>query len=163
MPLYGSPMLSTILSISTGGMIWRMACSTRSHRRAVSSMRVPVGARTCMRIWPESTVGKKFLAKERRQSERQEHASEEPSDEGFGPGKGEREQRSVAAANMLKLVVETLLEPFQGIARAAGSALVSVAVDDMPAEQIVRHRRDQRAGEDVKKRGAQRRRLRQKA
>ena len=33
--------------------------STRSQRRAVSSMRVPVLARTCSLNWPLSVVGKK--------------------------------------------------------------------------------------------------------
>ena len=33
--------------------------STSSASRAVSSMRVPVGARMCRRIWPASTLGKK--------------------------------------------------------------------------------------------------------
>ena len=37
----------------------RMDCSTRSQRRAVSSMRVPVGARRCSLNWPLSTEGKK--------------------------------------------------------------------------------------------------------
>ena len=46
MPLTGSPMLSTIGPSAAGGMIRRMAASTPSQIIAVSSMRVPVGART---------------------------------------------------------------------------------------------------------------------
>ena len=41
------------------GMSSRIAASTASARRAVSSIRVPVGARMCSRIWPASTLGKK--------------------------------------------------------------------------------------------------------
>lgn len=41
------------------GMMVRMAASTSSARRAVSSMRRPNGARMCRRIWPASTSGKK--------------------------------------------------------------------------------------------------------
>ena len=37
----------------------RIACSTRSQSTAVSSMRVPVGARRCSLNWPLSTAGKK--------------------------------------------------------------------------------------------------------
>ena len=38
-----------------------MAWLMRSNRAAVSSMREPIGTRTCIRICPESTVGKKLL------------------------------------------------------------------------------------------------------
>jgi hypothetical protein len=41
------------------GIISRIATSIASAMRAVSSMRVPVAARKCRRIWPASTVGKK--------------------------------------------------------------------------------------------------------
>src|SRR3954451_4299387 len=58
MPLYGSPMLSMTLTISFDGMISRIALCTRSHSAAVSSMRVPVGARRCSLNWPLSTDGK---------------------------------------------------------------------------------------------------------
>jgi hypothetical protein len=38
---------------------WRIAVSMSSARRAVSSIRVPVGARRCSLISPASTLGKK--------------------------------------------------------------------------------------------------------
>src|SRR6185437_3270984 len=53
-------MLSRIVSIWDGGTVWRMDFSTSSQRRAVSSMRVPVLARTCRMKEPLSDEGKKF-------------------------------------------------------------------------------------------------------
>ena len=44
------PMLSTTASISAGGMVARIAFSTSLNRAAVSSMRIPTGARTCSMI-----------------------------------------------------------------------------------------------------------------
>ncbi len=60
MPLIGRPMLSTIEPNDSGGMIARMAASILSSSTPVSSMRVPVGARTCSSICVLSTGGKKF-------------------------------------------------------------------------------------------------------
>ena len=59
MVLYGKPMLSRMLSSSSGGITRRIESSTRSTSRAVSSMRVPDLARTWRRIWPLSVLGKK--------------------------------------------------------------------------------------------------------
>ena len=59
MPLLGTPRLSRMVSSWSFGTSSRMAASTSSASRAVSSMRVPVGARMCRRIWPASTLGKK--------------------------------------------------------------------------------------------------------
>ncbi len=59
MPLFGTPRLSRIVSSWSFGTSWRIAASTSSARRAVSSIRVPVGARRWSRIWPASTLGKK--------------------------------------------------------------------------------------------------------
>ena len=52
-----------MVSSSAGGIMRRISASTASARRAVSSMRVPVGARMCRRICPASTVGKKSRPK----------------------------------------------------------------------------------------------------
>ena len=60
MPLTGMPMLSAMVAISFGGMISRIAFWMRANSLAASSTRVPTGARACIRIWPESTAGKKF-------------------------------------------------------------------------------------------------------
>ena len=59
MPLTGRPMLSTIGPSAAGGMVSRITFSTRSQSAAVSSMRVPVGARTCSFSSALSTGGKK--------------------------------------------------------------------------------------------------------
>src|SRR6266404_5785897 len=59
MPLYGSPMLSMMLEISPGGSCRRIDRSTRSQSRAVSSIRVAVGARKWRLNEPLSTLGKK--------------------------------------------------------------------------------------------------------
>ncbi|MNR06698.1 hypothetical protein D3C85_1227830 [compost metagenome] len=60
MPLMGWPMLSTRALSSSAGMIRRIASSTCAMVRLVVSRRVPTGVRTCIRICPESTAGKKF-------------------------------------------------------------------------------------------------------
>ncbi len=52
-------MLSMMLEISLGGICWRMKLSIRSHRPAVSSIRVPARARRCSLNCPASTRGKK--------------------------------------------------------------------------------------------------------
>ena len=53
-------MLSRIVSTSAAGISRRIDASTRSVSRAVSSMRVPVLARTCSVNCPLSVSGKKF-------------------------------------------------------------------------------------------------------
>ena len=59
MPELGTPRLSSTVSSWSAGTSSRIAASTWSAARAVSSMRVPVGMRMCRRSWPESTAGKK--------------------------------------------------------------------------------------------------------
>src|SRR5882762_7166712 len=51
--LVGNPMLSRIVFSSLSGTICRISRSTCANTRSVCSTRVPCGARTCMRIWPE--------------------------------------------------------------------------------------------------------------
>ncbi len=53
------PTLSRMVATSSGGMTARMRASTAATMRAVSSSRVPTGARRCRRICPASTCGKK--------------------------------------------------------------------------------------------------------
>ena len=55
----GMPTLSRMVPSSPGGMTSRMAASTPATRRAVSSRRVPTGARRWRRSCPASTAGKK--------------------------------------------------------------------------------------------------------
>ncbi len=59
MPLTGRPMLLRIVATSCSGIVARTAASTLLNSFSVSSRRVPVGALTCIRIWPASTAGKK--------------------------------------------------------------------------------------------------------
>src|SRR5436309_15870177 len=59
MPLKAMPTLSRIDCNSPAGITERTVRSTRSLNADVSSTRVPVGARMCKRICPESTVGKR--------------------------------------------------------------------------------------------------------
>ncbi len=58
-PLYGSPMLSRITLICCAPTSCLMRLSTAAKSCCVLSRRVPGGARTCRRICPASTCGKK--------------------------------------------------------------------------------------------------------
>ena len=60
MPLIGMPILSASVSISPGGMILRIAFWTSANWLALSSTLVPIWVRTCIRIEPASTDGKKL-------------------------------------------------------------------------------------------------------
>ena len=60
MPLIDRPMLSTIVVSDSGGMIERIAASILSTSTAVSSILIPVGARTWSAIWVLSIGGKKL-------------------------------------------------------------------------------------------------------
>src|SRR5204863_2582948 len=94
-------MLSRITSISPAGISRRIAASTRSVRRAVSSMRVPV----CVRRWrvncPLSVSGKKFWPS-RGEQERGCTDGQEHRDEDDAAGYQECEQSPVAVANPLE-------------------------------------------------------------
>ena len=54
-PELGSPILSRMESSSWAGITRRISASTAAKMRSASSMRVPVGQRTCSRICPAST------------------------------------------------------------------------------------------------------------
>ncbi len=60
MPLTGMPTLSAIVAISRVGNDLADRLLDGGEGLADSSTRVPTGARTCIRIWPESTDGKKL-------------------------------------------------------------------------------------------------------
>ena len=66
-----------MVSSWSAGTSSRIAASTSSARRAVSSMRVPVGARMCRRIWPASTLGKKSRPRTRIEAARQQAERQE--------------------------------------------------------------------------------------
>ena len=79
MPLFGRPMLSRITVSSSAGMTLRIVVLDLREVCSVSSRRVPAGARTCRRICPASTCGKKSRADEGDQERRRagEDADEE--------------------------------------------------------------------------------------
>ena len=117
----------------------RMNASTWSHSRAVSSMRVPVLARTCRMNWPLSVVGKKSwpshgTSSGARQADDQEGGMKTARRRTAAPS-----SRRVAAADALEAALERLLEPREGIARRRA----------MPAplrqQEIHRQRRHERA------------------
>ena len=66
MPLIGMPILSTIEATTLGPAMSRIAFSTRSADRPVSSMRSPVGPRTCSLICVAFDCREEILAEERR-------------------------------------------------------------------------------------------------
>ena len=79
--------------MSRGGMIWRMAPSTRSASCAVSSMRVPVLARMCRMNWPLSVSGKKFWPSHGTSSEGRDADRQEDRDEHARGGAPRGQQR----------------------------------------------------------------------
>ena len=60
MALLGRPILSTMALSSSRGMTLADLVLDAGENLGVSSMRVPIGGRTCRAIWPVSTEGKKF-------------------------------------------------------------------------------------------------------
>ena len=78
-------------------------------RRAVSSMRGPVGARKCSRIWPASTCGKKSRPRNEHES-RATHAEGQEQYSRKARDDPERFQSSpIASAKFLERVLRTLL------------------------------------------------------
>ena len=93
MPLFGTPRLSRMVSSWSLGTSSRIAASTSSARRAVSSIRVPVAARRCRRIWPASTRREEVAAEHRIEAAGQQAEGEEGQAEDAALG----EQRRRAA------------------------------------------------------------------
>ncbi len=121
--LYGMPMSSRMPLISEDGTVWRMKASTSSQRRAVSSMRVPVGARRCRMNWPLSTAGKEVLA-EPRQKQEGDQADREKAGNKNDAGTDEARQHSfVGITNALKSAVEAMLESGEDSRRCACDVL----------------------------------------
>ena len=113
---------------------------------ALSSIRVPTGARTCIRIWPASTDGKKLLAEEGHQQERGQHEGQEAGDEDRRglptPAPAGRDSRRGSARNAPRTRAGT------GPADCATQACRRSAVLGMRLQQVDRHRRHQRARQD---------------
>ena len=62
MPRIGKPILSTSVSISSGGMIWRIAFFDLGELLGAFLDAGADRVRTCIRIWPASTDGKEIAA-----------------------------------------------------------------------------------------------------
>ncbi len=137
-------MLSTIAPVCAGGMILRMAFSTSPKRAAVSSIRMPTGARTCIRIWPPSTCGKKFSTEEGRKQERGDHESEKTEDKNPAALYRQREQSVITLAHLHEARLEAALQAHQ---RVAGRGLMAVVLDApwMRLEEIFGHGRHERS------------------
>jgi hypothetical protein len=145
MPLTGRPMLSTSVAISRRNDL-RIAFSMSAKREALSSTRVPTWARACIRIWPASTDGKKLRPRngtsrndasdEGQEADRRTTAVRRPA-----PG----QQVAVAAAHRSKRASKPRWKRTSGL-RDGGAA--SLVVRGVRLQQVVRHRRHQRARQD---------------
>ena len=154
MPLIGRPMLSTMVRSACGGMIDRIAASIRPTSIAVSSILVPVGARTCSAICALSTGGKEIAPEIGRERERAADRRQENGDE--QPPRGERcdQQTPVEGARRL----ETLLEAAPNERKRIASSRMRrvMVVNSLVGEEEPRHRIHQRAREHVGRRRARR-------
>src|SRR6266481_3122852 len=126
MPLKGKPMLSMTFWTSLGGICCRIDCSTRSQRLAVSSMRIPVGARRCSLKEPLSTLGKKSR----------------PS-QGIRIAREPR-QHAIAVTKSLESLFKTLLKSNERIA-AWGTRFLFIS-----SQQVLGHGGDNRPGKQVR-------------
>ena len=138
-------MLSMMPASSRGGMISRSASSTWSARIAVSSMRVPLGARRCSLNWPPSTAGKKSSPTQRaRNSDATQRAEEQRGEERRGcrrTARAARDSRRAAARSRGRSRAATSTS---GLRDGAPAPCASCAL-----QQVLRHRRHQRARQDV--------------
>ena len=125
--------------------------SIRSQSRAVSSMRVPVGARTCSLIWPPSTAGKKSWPSHGTSSDRPRpaHAARKHDGEAPGPVAGTpRAARGSRARSRSKPLLEAALEAHE---EGRGSCSACSASCSCAVQQVLRHRRHERARQDVRR------------
>ena len=135
-------MLSTMAPVSAAGMMVRIAFSTSPKRAAVSSMRMPTGARTCIKIWPPSTCGKKL--RPRKGASRKE-ISTNPRKPGMNTPRwrmAKREEIVISRAQPHEARLEPALKADQ---RVAGRRLAAVVVRHVHPQQILRHRRHERS------------------
>ena len=88
--------------------------------------------------------GKEVAAEERHQQERQGNAGEESGDEDRTMAQRQREDATIAGAETLEPRLEAALEPDQWIARRRWRTVMMF----VPLQQILRHRRHQRARQD---------------
>src|SRR6266852_768125 len=144
MPLKGKPMLSMTFWTSLGGICCRIDCSTRSQRLAVSSIRIPVGARRCSLKEPLSTLGKKSRPSQGMNRERAEAACEERNQESAPVVEANLQQVAIAVTKSLEGLFKTLLKSNQRIT-AWGTCLMFVS-----PQQVLGHGRDDGPGKQVR-------------
>src|SRR5229473_6372368 len=144
MPLKGKPMLSMTFWTSLGGICCRIDCSTRSQRLAVSSIRIPVGARRCSLKEPLSTLGKKSRPSQGMNRERAEAACEERNQESAPVVEANLQQVAIAVTKSLERLFKTLLKSNKRIT-AWGACLMFVS-----PQQVLGHGGDDGPGKQVR-------------
>ena len=136
-------MLSLMPSSSSAGTTVRIVRSILSTTSSVCSMRVPVGIRTCRLIMPASIAGKEILADHEQQRQRRQHDD------------GDADQREIPARDELGeretiRVLDPLEAGVEGAHDAAPSAAAKIFLVIL-REQKTRHRRNQRARQQVRR------------
>ena len=132
--------MSSRMSVnSAGGMTWRMEFSTCAKYCSVSSMRVPAGARTCMRIWPASTCGKKSSPSMGVSARQTRDQDEEAGGHELAMRQRGGEHGAVSVAQLFEPALE-----------GAGEAARFVLAAGFRGEQVAHHGGDERAREEVR-------------
>src|SRR6202453_3494820 len=108
-------MLSMTERISFCGISLRIASSTWSQSAAVSSMRVPVGARRCSLNSPVSTAGKKILAEQRQQREGEDTNGQKADGEKFVVAHANFQHAVITVAQPLESMFEPLLHARENV------------------------------------------------
>ena len=119
-------MLSSTMPKSCSGMVCRITWLTWSGNRAVSSMRRPVLARRCSRIWPASTAGEKIAPEQERKAGREHAKYKETCGKQPSMLQSGSQGAEVARAKSLKSVFKSLLVASQ---KPHLFALVQVGTD----------------------------------
>ena len=100
--LFGIPMLSISMSISSGGMTARISRSIAAKRASVSSMRVPAGASRMQAHLAGIHVGKEILTDQARPAQRGDAEAQERRQHRRAMPQRPVEQTHVAIAQRLK-------------------------------------------------------------
>src|SRR5215467_13076871 len=149
-------MLSRMLSTSWAGMTRRIEFSMKSASRAVSSMRVPVLARTWRINWPLVSVGKEVLAQPRREGPGGKTEQKKHRDK-YEPAMNQgRKQALVGVAKTLEAALERILKPNERIARSSSSMMI------FRFEQVERQGRHERSGQEIRREHGEHHRLGQR-
>ncbi len=129
-------------------MTVRIVSSICANLRSVSSMRVPGTPRTCSLMRPASTVGKKSRPTSGKSAERRRHEDGERADDEGAALERPRQPAAVEHAQPLESALERREEaPRERRRRRVAS--VRVVLGLLP-QQVVHHRRHERAREEVR-------------